>query len=41
VISGLGIADKIAAAKRKGDHPVDDFKMRVRVEKRKVAAKLY
>jgi len=41
VISGLDVADKIAAAKRKGEHPVDDFKMRVRVEKRKVAAKLY
>jgi peptidyl-prolyl cis-trans isomerase B (cyclophilin B) len=41
VTAGLEVADKVAAAKRKGEHPVEDFKMTVRVEKRTVAAKLY
>jgi peptidyl-prolyl cis-trans isomerase B (cyclophilin B) len=41
VISGLEIADKIAAGKRKGEHPIDDFKMTVKVEKRTKQAKLY
>jgi peptidyl-prolyl cis-trans isomerase B (cyclophilin B) len=41
VIGGLEVADRIAKAERKGEHPVDDFVMTVKVEKRKKQVKLY
>jgi cyclophilin family peptidyl-prolyl cis-trans isomerase len=41
VIGGLEIADRMSKADRKGEHPVDDFVMTVKVEKRKKQAKLY
>jgi len=40
VTSGLEVADRIAAAKRKGERPVEPFAMTVRVEKRTRALKL-
>jgi cyclophilin family peptidyl-prolyl cis-trans isomerase len=41
VSTGLEVADKVAAGKRKGEHPVDDWKMSVKVEKRAKQLKLY
>jgi hypothetical protein len=35
------VADKIAAGKRKGEHPVEDYVMTVRIEKRVRQVKLY
>jgi len=41
VIHGIEVADRIAAGKRQGEHPVDEYVMTVRVEKRVRAVKLY
>lgn len=41
VASGIKVADKVAAARRKGEHPVDRFEMQVKVEKRTIQLKLY
>lgn len=41
VSTGLEVADKIAAGKRKGERPVDDWTMTVKVEKRAKQLKLY
>jgi peptidyl-prolyl cis-trans isomerase B (cyclophilin B) len=41
VTSGLEVADRIGAAKRKGDRPVEPISMQVTVEKRKKPLKLY
>jgi cyclophilin family peptidyl-prolyl cis-trans isomerase len=41
VIRGIEVADRIAAGKRKDDHPIDDYVMTVRVEKRVREVKLY
>ncbi len=41
VIRGIEVADRIAAGKRQGEHPVDDYVMTVRVEKRVRELKLY
>lgn len=41
VIGGLDVADRLSKADRKGEHPIDDFVMTVKVEKRKKQMKLY
>jgi cyclophilin family peptidyl-prolyl cis-trans isomerase len=41
VISGIEVADKVAAAKHKGDRPLQPLQMTVRVEKRTRKVKLY
>jgi cyclophilin family peptidyl-prolyl cis-trans isomerase len=41
VVRGIEVADKIAAGKRKGEHPVEDYVMTVRIEKRVRQVKLY
>jgi cyclophilin family peptidyl-prolyl cis-trans isomerase len=41
VMNGLEVADKVAAGKRKGEHPVDNYVMTVKVEKRTKQMKLY
>lgn len=40
VMSGIEVADQVAAARRKGEHPVDAFAMKVTVEKRTKKLKL-
>lgn len=40
VMSGIEVADQIAAARRKGEHPVESFAMEVTVEKRTKKLKL-
>jgi peptidyl-prolyl cis-trans isomerase B (cyclophilin B) len=40
VVSGIEIADRIAAARRKGERPIDAFMMRITVEKRTKQLKL-
>ena len=41
VTSGLEVADRVAAGKRKGERPVDNYVMTVKVEKRKKQLKIY
>jgi len=41
VFQGIEVADRIAAGKRQGEHPVDSYVMTVRVEKRVREVKLY
>jgi cyclophilin family peptidyl-prolyl cis-trans isomerase len=41
VTQGIEVADKVAAGRRKGEHPVDRFEMHVKVEKRTIQLKLY
>lgn len=40
VMSGLEVADQVAAARRKGEHPTENFSMKVSVEKRTKKLKL-
>ena len=40
VVSGIEVADRIAAARRKGERPMDAFAMRVTIEKRTKQLKL-